>query len=47
MELVGFWRRYMKIVKAIPPVTVESGPLLENVASSSAVDLLKIPLVGF
>src|SRR6202044_643644 len=31
IELVHYWRRYMKEAKAIPPVTVKSGPVMENV----------------
>src|SRR5215831_8001032 len=43
MDLVRYWRNYMKEAKTIPPRVVESGPLLENVATGSDVDLLKIP----
>src|SRR5262245_59723137 len=43
IDLVQFWRRYMKDAKAIPPRTVSSGPLLDNVASGADVDLLTIP----
>jgi UbiD family decarboxylase len=43
MDLVRYWRDYMKKANAIAPVTVTSGPLLENVTSGSDVDLLKIP----
>ena len=28
IELVSFWRKYMKDARSIPPVTVTSGPLL-------------------
>src|SRR5262249_43884651 len=38
IDLVQFWRRYMKDAKAIPPRTVSSGPLLDNVASGADVD---------
>ena len=31
IDLVHYWRRYMKEAKAIPPVTVKSGPVMENV----------------
>ncbi len=43
MDLVRYWRNYMKNPETIPPVTVESGPLLENVATSADIDILKIP----
>ncbi len=31
VELVSYWRKYMKEARSIAPVTVKSGPLLENV----------------
>src|SRR5262245_57501310 len=31
IELVSYWRKYMKEARSIRPVTVKSGPLLENV----------------
>src|ERR1700693_4929295 len=43
MELVRYWRNYMKSPQTIPPVTVEDGALLENVATGSDIDILKIP----
>jgi UbiD family decarboxylase len=43
MELVQFWRAYMKQGKTIPPKTVPNGLLLENVISGGNVDLNKIP----
>jgi len=43
MDLVRYWRAYMKEAKTVPPRTVETGPLLENVATGSDIDLLKIP----
>jgi 4-hydroxy-3-polyprenylbenzoate decarboxylase len=43
MDLVRFWRDYMKQAKTISPVTVKSGPLLENSYRGAEVDLLKIP----
>src|SRR5499433_3353697 len=43
MDLVRHWRNYMKNPEVIPPVTVESGPLMENVATGTDVDILKIP----
>jgi UbiD family decarboxylase len=44
MELVRYWRRYMKEAKSIPPVTVASGALLENVKEGKDIDLFKIPV---
>src|SRR6202795_4558084 len=35
IDLVHYWRRYMKDAKAIPPVTVKSGPVMENVLTGS------------
>src|SRR5207302_5487621 len=43
MDLVRFWRNYMKQTKTIPPLAVESGPLLQNAYSGADIDLLKIP----
>ena len=44
LDLVHYWRRYMKEAKAIPPVTVKSGPLTENVRTGSDIDIFKIPV---
>src|SRR6202047_3750598 len=43
MALVAYWRKYMKEGKSIPPVTVPTGLLLQNVSRGADVDLLKIP----
>jgi UbiD family decarboxylase len=43
MDLVRYWRNYMKQQPAVAPVTVTSGPLLDNVSSDGDVDLLRIP----
>src|SRR5436190_19335390 len=43
MELIQWWRKYMKEVKTIPPVTVPTGLVLENVTRGDDVNLLKIP----
>jgi len=43
MDLIAFWRRYMKENKTIPPVTVPTGLVLENSMRGADVDLLKIP----
>jgi 4-hydroxy-3-polyprenylbenzoate decarboxylase len=43
MDLVRFWRTYMKEAKTIPPLAVESGPLTQNSYSGADIDLLKIP----
>lgn len=44
VELVHYWRRYMKEAKAIPPVVVDGGPLLENVHTGADIDIFKIPV---
>jgi UbiD family decarboxylase len=44
MDLVRWWRRYMKEAKAIPPVTVPSGAVMENVVEGKDIDLFKIPV---
>src|SRR6202042_3543811 len=43
MDLVRFWRAYMKNTENIPPVIVDDGPLMENVATGDDIDILKIP----
>src|SRR5262249_46447101 len=43
MELIQFWRTYMKQAKTIPPATVPTGALFENVSKGSDVNLGKIP----
>ena len=43
IDLVHYWRRYMKEAKAIPPDTVRGGPVMENVSTGSDIDILKIP----
>src|SRR3954464_10727504 len=43
MELIGFWRKYMKEAKTFPPVDVPTGLLMQNVMHGADVDLLKIP----
>src|SRR6266567_2817439 len=43
IELVSYWRKYMKEAKSIAPVTVKSGPLLENVSTGKDIDIRKIP----
>src|SRR5947209_3088642 len=43
IDLVSYWRSYMKEAKSIAPVTVESGPLLENVSSGSDINIEGIP----
>src|ERR1051325_7455720 len=39
IELVHYWRRYMKEAKAIPPQTVKTGALLENVSEGKGIDI--------
>ena len=43
VELVNFWRRYMKEMKSIPPAIVGKGLVQENVKGGNELDLLKIP----
>ena len=43
IELVSYWRKYMKEAKSIAPVTVKSGPLLENVTHRQGRRHPKIP----
>ena len=43
IELVSYWRKYMKEARSIAPVTVKSGPLLENVSSGKDVNIQAIP----
>src|ERR1700691_6211916 len=38
IDLVHYWRRYMKEAKAFPPVTVKSGPVMENVRTGNDID---------
>src|SRR5499433_3786298 len=40
MDLVRYWRNYMKNPEMIPPVAVESGPLMENMATGVDIDIL-------
>src|ERR1700731_254854 len=37
MDLVRYWRTYMKTPETIPPVTVDGGPLMENVATGADI----------
>src|ERR1700747_620543 len=41
-ELIQYWRRYMKDARAIAPVTVQSGPVTENVLAGGDIDIFKI-----
>jgi 4-hydroxy-3-polyprenylbenzoate decarboxylase len=43
MDLVNYWRRYMKENKTIPPVQVPTGLVMENVYRGADIDLTKIP----
>ncbi|HLH97435.1 MAG TPA: UbiD family decarboxylase [Xanthobacteraceae bacterium] len=43
IDLVGFWRRTMRDMKSIPPVTVASGPVQENRFGGNELDLRHIP----
>jgi UbiD family decarboxylase len=43
IDLVQFWRRYMREMKSIPPRTVANGLIKENVKAGNELDLLTIP----
>ena len=43
MDLVQFWRSYLKGARLLPPVFVPSGPVLENVDSGKDVNILEFP----
>jgi len=43
MELVQWWRSYMRTAPSFDPALVNGGPLIENVLEGKAVDLTKIP----
>src|SRR5262245_10761912 len=43
LELVSYWRKYMKEARSIAPITVKSGPLMENVSSGKDVNIASIP----
>ena len=43
IELVSYWRKYMKEARNITPIKVKSGPLMENVKSGKDVDIQSIP----
>src|SRR5215471_13683532 len=43
IELVSYWRKYMKEARSIAPIKVKSGPLMENVKSGKDVDIHRIP----
>ena len=44
IELVHYWRRYMKEARTIPPKFVNTGALMENVEEGKAIDIFKIPV---
>lgn len=43
MDLISYWRRYMKDAKSIAPVEVPTGLVMENVYRGDDIDLTKIP----
>jgi UbiD family decarboxylase len=43
IDLVRFWRRYMREMKSISPVTVAKGLVQENVKHGNELDLRQIP----
>jgi 4-hydroxy-3-polyprenylbenzoate decarboxylase len=42
--LIQYWRQYMKDARAIAPVTVQRGPVMENVLTDADIDIFKIPV---
>ena len=44
LDLVRHWRAYMKEARTIPPVTVPTGALMDNVKTGDDIDLFKIPV---
>src|SRR5215469_7218968 len=42
-DLVQFWRRYMREMKSVPPVTVAKGAVQENVKGGNELNLRDIP----
>ena len=42
IDLVHYWRRYMKDARMIPPSTVKLGALFENVHEGKDIDIFKI-----
>src|ERR1700722_18432336 len=43
VDLVRFWRDYFRAGKSVPPRAVNTGPVLENVATGDDIDILSIP----
>jgi UbiD family decarboxylase len=43
VDLVRFWRDYFRAGKSVPPRAVNTGPVLENVATGDKIDILAIP----
>jgi len=43
-ELVRYWRRFMKEERTVPPVTVKSGPVMENISTGGDIDIFKVPV---
>ena len=41
IDLVHYWRRYMKEARAVSPVTVKTGPVMENVHTGADIDIFK------
>src|ERR1700720_170201 len=39
VELVSYWRNYMKEARSIAPVTVKTGPVLENVRTGKDINI--------
>ncbi len=44
VEFINAWRKKSKEWKPIPPTYVKTGPVMENVITGDAIDLLKFPV---
>ena len=42
-EMLKAWRERLKTFKPVPPIEVESGPVLENVLTGDKIDIFKFP----
>src|SRR3974377_1240567 len=42
-DLIQYWRRSMREARTIAPITVQSGPVMENVLTGADIAIFKIP----
>src|SRR5499425_1661183 len=40
-ELIQYWRRHMKHARAIAPVTVQNGPVMDSVRTGTDIDIFE------